>query len=61
MATFKKKISVAGVFKNLTCNGDDFIDYETGEVVQVCEILHHVYGDAPFDISSSRKEEDDIE
>lgn len=60
-AVFKKKVSIAGVFKNITCNGNDFVDFETGEVIPVCEILHHVYGDAPFDISSSRKEDNDIE
>lgn len=61
MAQFKRKTSTVGTFKNISCSGNDFIDSETGEVIPVCEILHHVYGEAPFDIKTSRSEDDDIQ
>lgn len=61
MANFKRTTSLSGKFKNVVSNGETFIDAETGEEINVCEILNKVYGSNPFDISTSYKADEDVE
>lgn len=60
MASFKKSTSINGKFKNVVCTGDSFVDEETGEEIDLADILYKIYGGASIDISTSYKEDTDI-
>lgn len=57
---FKKSINIAGKYKalNVTEEGT-FVDVETGEALDLAEQLYQIYGENPFSLSTSYK--DDIE
>ena len=62
MANFKRTLNTNGKFKMLAiAEGNNFIDYETGEVVDVADIIGKCLGEEqPFDLSVTQKSETDI-
>jgi len=61
MANFKRTTNTNAKFKMLAvADGNDFIDYETGEVVDVANIISKCMGEEPFDLSVTQKSETDI-
>ena len=61
MANFKRTLNTNGKFKMLAIvDGKQFIDYETGEVIDVPEIIGRCMGKEPFDLSVTQKSETDI-
>lgn len=56
MSTFKRSVSTSGKLKSIVTNGETFIDDETGEELNLAEIFYKVYGSSPFELSSSQKE-----
>lgn len=61
MANFKKSVNTSGKIKNVVSNGEVFIDNETGEELNLAEIFYKVYGGSPFEISSSQKEDIELD
>lgn len=61
MASFKKSISTNGTFKMLAVQDGIFLDTETGEVINVADIIESALGSGqPFDLKVSQKDEKDI-
>ena len=61
MANFKRTLNTNGKFKMLAiADGNNFIDYETGEAVNVANIIGQCLGEEPFDLSVTQKSETDI-
>ncbi len=61
MANFKRTLNTNGKFKMLAiADGNNFIDYETGELVDVANIIGKCLGEEPFDLSVTQKSETDI-
>ena len=61
MANFKRTLNTNGKFKMLAiADGKQFIDYETGEIVDVPTIIGKCMGEEPFDLSVTQKSETDI-
>ena len=61
MANFKRTTNTNGKFKMLAiAGGNNFIDYETGEVVDVADIIGKCMGEEPFDLNVTQKSETDI-
>lgn len=61
MASFKRTFSLSGKFKGIISNGQSFIEQETGEVIDLADILNKVYGDNAFDISTKYGTDDTVE
>ena len=61
MGTFKKTTVTKGQFKNIIATGDGFMDDETGELINLSKILHEIYEDSPFELSTSLKADEPIE
>lgn len=61
MANFKRTLNTNGKFKMLAiADGNKFIDYETGELVDVPDIISKCMGGEPFDLSVTQKSETTI-
>lgn len=60
MGVFKRNITTSGKFKNVVSNGNGFMDSDTGELIPLAEILYNVYGDTPFDLSTSQKSDEEL-
>ena len=61
MANFKRTLNTNGKFKMLAiADGNKFIDYETGELVDVPDIISKCMGEEPFDLSVTQKSETTI-
>ena len=61
MASFKRTTNTNGKFKMLAIAGENnFVDYETGEIVDVADIIGKCMGKEPFDLSVTQKSETDI-
>lgn len=60
MAKFKRSTNLSGKIENIISNGDMFIDGETGEEINLFEILNSVYGNTPFSISTSQKIDEEL-
>jgi len=61
MANFKCTSNTNGKFKMLAiADGNKFIDYETGEFVDVANIINKCVGNEPFDLSVTKKTETEI-
>lgn len=61
MSSFKKTVSINGVFKLLAIEDGTFINYETGEVVPVGQIIENALGSGqPFDLKVSKKDDEEI-
>lgn len=59
------KVTKAGAttarFKMLAVGGNNnFVDYETGEIVDVASVIGVAMGDQPFDVVATSKTEEDI-
>lgn len=55
-AIFKKSESVKGKWKEISCINGSFVDPETGEEINIAEILEQVYGsNTIFSLSTSNK------
>ena len=62
MASFKKSSSIKGVFKGIVIHEGMFMSEETGELVEVAQILARAYGeDTPFDIMTTLKIDEDLD
>ena len=61
MGTFKKTTVTKGQFKNISATGDGFMDDETGELINLSKILHEIYEDNSFELSTSLKADEPIE
>lgn len=61
MAQFKKSRTLKGMFKNVVIHEGMLMDEGTGEAVDFIKILHEVYGENPFDITTSLKTDEDID
>lgn len=58
---FKRTVNTAGKIKSCMVTGDkQFVYSETGEIFDLAGILHEIYGDEPFDISTTQKSDDEI-
>ena len=61
MANFKRTTNNNAKFKMLAiADGNKFIDFETGEFVDVPQIINKCMGEEPFDLSVTQKSESDI-
>jgi len=58
--SFKKQTTYTGKLKQLKIFDGNFVD-ESGEVINLVEILANVYGDMAFDLSTTSKSEEDID
>lgn len=61
MAQFKKTTNITGKYKAITVVNGTFVDFETGEQVDLADQLFSVYGTEPFSLSTSNKIDVDIE
>lgn len=62
MVQIKKSTTLKGTFKNITINADGvFVDFETGEMLDVAGILFETYGDEPFTMQTASKIDEDID
>lgn len=61
MSVFKKTVTVNGKYKAIAVTNGEFVDYETGEVIDLAEQLENIYGDAPFSLTTSNKVDTDLE
>ena len=61
MAVFKKTDAINGKFKHICVAGGVFVDAESGEKVPVAEIIQTYMGDAEFELSVSRKSEEELD
>lgn len=61
MAQFKKTTNITGKYKTISVVGGQFVDFETGEQIDLAEQLSSVYGEEPFSLSTSNKVDFDIE
>lgn len=61
MANFKKSISINGTFKSIAISDGNFFDMETGEIINVAEIIESAIGsNQEFDLKVSTKNDTDI-
>lgn len=58
--SFKKQTTYTGKLKQIRIFDGNFVD-ESGEVINLVEILTNVYGDMTFDLSTTSKSEEDID
>ena len=61
MITFKKSTSIAGKLKGIVSDGSGFFDADTGEEVNLAKVLNDIYGNIPFDLSSTVKQDEDLD
>lgn len=59
MAIFKRTVNLNGKFKDIATDGEHFYD-EDGEIIDLSSLLYEVYGNRPFDISTSYKSDDEV-
>lgn len=57
---FKKQITYSGKLKQIRIFDGKFVD-DSGEVINLVEILASVYGDMSFDLSTTAKSEEVID
>lgn len=61
MGTFKKSINVNGKYKELTVVNGQFVDPETGDIVDLAKQLEGIYGDTIFSLTTSSKVDVDLD
>lgn len=61
MIKIKKSESTSLKGKSIIIINDKFVDYETGEEIDMVRILKDTFGDAPFDISAVQKSDTEEE
>ena len=59
-AKFSKTTTTKGMIKNILIQERNFVDEETGEIVDLIDLLNPIYGCRPFDISTSAKDEEEL-
>lgn len=55
MGKFNKVETVKGKFTGVVVKDNELVDAETGEVIDIIKILGQIYNDDEFDISTSSK------
>ena len=60
MYNFKKSTSIVGTFKEMIVNNGEFIDGETGEVLDLPSILEQIYGEKSFTVTTKEKDSSEI-
>jgi len=55
MIKVKKSESTTLKGKAITITGDKFVDYETGEELDMVSILKNTFGESPFDLTAVQK------
>lgn len=60
MGKFTKTKNIKGVYKSVVINEGQFVDEETGEVLDVVGQLRDVYGDNAFDITTTLKIDEEL-
>lgn len=60
MIKFSKSGNINGKFKSLAITNGNFIDFETGEIIDLASIIGSVLGEEPFDMTLTQKSETDI-
>ena len=60
MGAFKKTESIQGKWKSLQCVEEGLADTETGEIIDIYEILKKQYGDKEFSLTTSYKSDTDL-
>lgn len=61
MGNFKKSVAVNGKYKSMVIRNNEFVDPETGNVVDVIAELSKIYGEEEFSISTSAKTDIDLD
>lgn len=61
MAKFKKAENISGKYKAIMIQDGNFVDTETGDIIDMVNDLSKVYGNNVFDISVTSKSEEDVE
>ena len=61
MAKFKKAENISGKYKAIMIQDGNFVDTETGDIIDIVNELSKVYGNDVFDISVTSKSEEDVE
>jgi len=62
MTQFKKTSTTKGSFKGLVIHEGMFMDEETGEVVNVIDLISKAYGDdIVFDLTTTLKIDEDLD
>lgn len=60
MGKFTKTKNIKGVYKNIIINEGQFMDEETGEILDVIGQLRDVYGENAFDITTTLKIDEEL-
>ena len=60
MAKFTKTKNIKGVFKNVVINEGQFVDEDSGEVLDIISLLKDVYGETAFDITTNLKIDEEL-
>lgn len=59
---FKKSVNITGKYKSVFVDEEmNFVDLETGESIDLAENLRTIYGDNAFSISTSFKDDVDLD
>lgn len=61
MGNFKKSSSLTGKYKAIMIQDGNFVDTETGSVINLAEELGKIYKEESFDLSTSSKTDEDLE
>ena len=60
MAKFTKTKNIKGVYKNVVINEGQFVDEDTGEIIDLASQLKDVYGEAAFDLTTTLKIDEEL-
>lgn len=60
MAKFTKTRTIKGTYKSVVIQDGQFVDEETGEVIDLVSQLEDVYGEATFDITTNLKIDEEL-
>ena len=58
--SIKRNKNTSAKFKSMQVLDKNFIDLETGSIIDVAGIVEKTFGDSPFDIQVTNKDEEDI-
>ena len=61
MVKFNRNTTTSGKITKITISDGFFIDYETGEVLDIAKIFETIYGNKVFDISSKLAEKEELD
>lgn len=61
MGTFTKSTTTKGKFKDIiACPDGTFVDDESGEIIQLAQLLYEKYGDSPIEIITTLKVDEEV-